>query len=106
MDNKKLSALFSKFSGKELAVNITPVHAEEAKRGVPHVVTVSLDLGEPAIVAMTKAAAEKGLDLRVNFGDEANRIVCGKTPSKDCVNVYIEQSPDGKYRVGKKFKIG
>ena len=98
MDDKKLSALFNKFVGKE--VPMVEKTTTVKHRGQDHTYTELSFANEndPVIAEMEKTAKDNGLDLWLRLPNGGS----GPMDVRDNrVGAHIEKARDGKYRISK-----
>lgn len=94
---RSISGIFKKFAGREVGMT----EETYTVRGKTFT-QVKLDTSDPVIKEMRDEASKNGLKLRLWWPG-----VQGTPDARpDRVNIHIEKSDDGKWRVGKKFDIG
>lgn len=99
-----LSALFSRFAGREVPMKEEPFEIELKSLGMTHKgVNISpADENDPVLKEMHEEAKKNGLSLRVWW----KGVVGTMDYRTDRVNAHIEKGDDGKWRVSPRFNIG
>lgn len=90
LPDKKLTARFNKFIGREVGVT-TP----EGRRS-------TIDAADPVLSDLRKAAEKAGFSVRVWLPDSFG--TCDFRENR--LNVSVEKGADGKYRIADDFRIG
>jgi hypothetical protein len=100
MDAKDIKTLFNQFAGKEIAMKRARAHSAQKN---PSVSGVTPDLHDPVIQAIMKVSSENGVYVRINGGSSMNPDDCSNT---NRVNLYLEKSTNGKYRISNRIEVG
>jgi hypothetical protein len=99
----KITDVFNKFAGREVAVIETPYKQHLKHAGITvEGISTEFAPNEPTIAEMEKAAKDNGFTLRLWLPDGAG--TCDYRT--DRINAHVEKGADGKYRVSKNFDIG
>ena len=102
MPDQKLTEIFSKFAGREVAVREEPYKLELKNLGTFEGIECHFEDNNPVLRELEAEAKNQGLTLRTFLPGWAG----------DCMfddkrlNVNVAKDTDGKYRIGNQFSLG
>ncbi len=94
---KNIAHAFNKFAGSEVQVTETIIQTQYGPD-----THLEISPSDTAVADLRKAAASMGLRLRENLPGRMQTMDF----RADRLNVSIERSTDGKWRIGSDFRIG